>query len=144
MRLQCNHSCFMNNSGKVSFLLFLSLKMPYIVLQMVVVKDSNSNYSFLKVWTFSHFPQLHGSLIIMFGLCILFSQWRSLLKEVFSLKIWLIWCWHSLFLMNRTKHQVSWVPSHNLFWEININFTCHCLHPTKCEELILIFIWKLN
>ena len=57
--------------------------------------------------------------IDLFRLYILFSQYRSCddTQEIWSFVLQTYSCLHVLFLMNKTKDQISWVSSHDLYWE---------------------------
>ena len=59
--------------------------------------------------------------IDLFRLYILFSQYRSRddTQEIWSFVLFIkkSTCLHVLFLMNKTKDQISWVSSRDLYWE---------------------------
>ena len=77
------------------------------------------NHFFMRTRVYTYFW------IDLFRLYILFSQYRSCddTQEIWSfvLLIKKSTCKHIhaclLFLMNKTKDQISWVSSHDLYWE---------------------------
>ena len=87
--------------------------------------------------------------IDLFRLYILFSQYRSFddTQEIWSFVLQTYSCLHVLFLMNKTKDQISWVSSHDLYWENKMykrkrSIEMHqkgkiCTHPRGLSSHIL-------